>query len=110
MEFDAHKIKARARAAVHAGLYRAGELVARKSLEAVPKKSGALACSIFIDGGNADNPSVVVGYGATYAQIQHEDTEFEHENGEPKFLTNPLFEQKSNCINIIANSVKEALR
>lgn len=101
MSFDAKKIKAKARVAAQAALYRAGEKVATESLKAVPRKTGKLAGSSYVKVNEGVNPSAEVGYSAEYAAIVHSKVDF----------LGGIFEAtKKECTNMIKRSVEEAIR
>jgi len=99
--FDAKKIKAKARVAAQAALYRAGEKVATESLKAVPRKTGKLAGSSYVKVSEGAKPSVEVGYSAEYAAIVHSKVDF---------LSGIFEATKNECASMVKSSVEEAIR
>ena len=97
-DFRAEETKQRAKAAVKSGLHKACKIVADKSLEKVPRESGRLARSIYIEA-NENDLSVKVGYSAKYAG-------YVHEKSKDKFLTQPFYSAQSQIIDILKNNCR----
>lgn len=84
VRFDADEIIARAEAARDQALGQIGEYIRARSVAIAPLRSGQLRASAGVETGAG---KVTVRYGAAYAAIQHEHTEFHHPNGgQAKFL------------------------
>ncbi|WP_424448850.1 hypothetical protein [Microbacterium arborescens] len=68
---------------IQAGMRGAGRAVLKRSRELAPKDSGDLH-----KGGSVavDDLTMQVSYRGDYAVIQHENLDFEHDNGQAKFL------------------------
>ena len=77
-----------------------------KSKERAPVDTGDLRGSGFVD---IQGTSAIVGFTEIYALNQHEDLNFNHSDGEAKFLENPLKENIDNYIQHIRNGVTEAV-
>lgn len=84
VNLDTDEIIARAEAARDKALVQVGETIRARSVAIAPIRSGRLRASAQVEPGAG---KVTVRYGAAYAAIQHEHTEFRHPNGgQAKFL------------------------
>ena len=84
VRFDAERIKASVEAARDQALSQIGEYIRARSTAIAPRRTGALAGSARVE---SVAGKVTVRYGAAYAAIQHERTDFHHPNGgQAKFL------------------------
>ena len=84
VRFDADGIAARAETARNQALGQVGEYIRARSAAIAPRRSGRLAASARVE---SSAGKVTVRYGAAYAAIQHEHTEFHHPNGgQARFL------------------------
>ena len=84
VQFDAEGIAARVEAARDRALAQVGEYIRARSTAIAPLRSGTLEGSAQVE---SVAGKVTVRYGAAYAAIQHEHTEFHHPNGgQAKFL------------------------
>ena len=84
VEFDAGRIAADASAARDQALAQVGEYIRAQSVAIAPHRTWRLAASAQVE---SVAGKVTVRYGAAYAAIQHEHTEFHHPGGgQAKYL------------------------
>tara|TARA_R110002020_G_scaffold2230_4_gene10433 strand:- start:6273 stop:6680 length:408 start_codon:yes stop_codon:yes gene_type:complete len=74
---------------------REARLIRDKSKRLVPVETGKLRDSFFSRKGRVDNEMYeqIIGYSADYAQKQHENLAYKHEQGQAKYLSQPVDEQ-----------------
>ncbi|MCK0517870.1 hypothetical protein [Williamsia sp. DF01-3] len=95
------------RAAVPVGLQAAGELILTESNLDSPTLAGDLDStgSVVVDG-----TEMGVGYDSEYARKQHENTWYQHPQGDkPKFLENALTNKADAALDLLSTSIGEAL-
>ena len=103
--FDADGIAASVGAARDHALRKVGEYIRARSVAIAPKRSGQLAASARVESGAG---KVTVRYGAAYAAIQHEHTEFHHPNGgQARFLRSVVEDPAT--INMVERTFADAL-
>lgn len=84
VNFDSERIAGCAEEARDQALTQVGEYIRARSAAIAPLRSGSLAASAQVE---SVAGKVTVRYGAAYAAIQHEHTEFHHAGGgQAKFL------------------------
>ncbi len=106
---DARAVSARAEAAGKRALLRAGERVRVRSIAIAPRRSGRLIASARVD---SEAGKVTVRYGAAYAAIQHEHTEFHHPNGgRAKYLRDAIEDPAAaqEILHIVSEELRAAL-
>ena len=96
--------------AVQQGLKDAAEMVLAESNARAPVDDGELRAAGFVD---VDDLTVQVGYktaqGYPYIRRQHEDMDYQHDTGGPKFLENAANETRGQAADIVAARIKGAL-
>lgn len=77
----------------------------------VPVDTGALRDSVYsrIDVNHGDQFSAEVGFKKEYATEQHENLNYNHEQGQAKYLEQPFNENKNKYLEIIENSLKKSM-
>lgn len=86
-----NEAKASVRPAMAAGLYQLGSAIVSDSIPRAPKDTGTLRNSAYctLPSGSGQNVSVTGGYGGfakAYALVQHENMQYRHTEGGPKYL------------------------
>ena len=92
-----------------AGIRKALDCLLARSLEEVPRDTGALACSGHVE--ITDDCSGRVVYDAEYAIQQHERTDFAHpQGGKAKYLEDPAEDSgtRSQMLEALGNELKQA--
>lgn len=90
--------------AVQDGLREAAKAVLKESNELAPKDDGDLVKSGAV---RVDDLTAQVSYTAFHARFQHENLDYVHDDGQPKFLEAAT--QKVDVPEIIATRVRRAL-
>ncbi len=101
MRFNADNLKQKARTAAQSALFKAGQEVMDESLKIVPRKTGKLDGSSYIQTLGRDNPSVEAGYSADYAAAVHKKVDY---------LKGVFEASKNECEKIIKCAVEEAIK
>ena len=87
-----------------------GNDLQQKAQDLTPVRTGALKASAFTEADKqGKNPSVVVGFEEEYAIYVHENLEAYHDNGQAKFLEQPLRENTDKYTEHIKNKVQELI-
>ena len=110
VHFDADEIIARVEAARDQALGQVGEYIRARSTAIAPLRSGQLAASAQVE---SVAGKVTVRYGAAYAAIQHEHTEFHHPGGgQAKFLQSVMEDPATlqTAQRILADALRAALK
>jgi hypothetical protein len=84
-----------------------GNDLLRRSAKRAPKDMGDLRGSGFAE---MDDYTVTVGFTEEYALAQHERLDYQHTDGEAKYLENPLNENQDKYIKKLADSLKGGLK
>lgn len=96
--------------AVQQGLKEAAEMVLEESNTRAPVDDGELRASGFVD---VDDLTVQVGYktakGYPYIRRQHEDMDYRHDTGGPKFLERAAAETRGRAAEIVAARIRGAI-
>lgn len=80
---------------VEATVNRCGEHLLQESVPLAPKETGDLRGSASSQPYPAPSgPGVEVGYDTEYAFVQHERLDYDHDEGQAKFLEQPYLENK----------------
>lgn len=93
------------RAGARNGVRAAGEYLLSKAVPLAPKDTGALRRSGRVRGVNAE-PIVEVVFDTPYAVIQHENETYHHDDGQAKYLEQPLVEEAQTMQQIMAQSIR----
>lgn len=91
-------------------LYVAGNEVMTEAKSRAPIDTGVLRASGYVTIPDVERPKVEVGFGgaaADYALVQHERTEFHHEVGEAKYLSNAI--DAVDVQGIVSDEIEKAL-
>lgn len=88
------------------GVRAAGEHLLGRAVPLAPKDTGALRSSGTVKGVNAE-PIVYVIFDTPYAVIQHENEEYHHDDGQAKYLEQPMAEDDAVMKQIIAQALRE---
>jgi hypothetical protein len=94
-------------AGIAEGLQAAGDLILTESNLDSPTLAGDLDStgSVVVDG-----TEVGIGYDSEYARKQHENTWYQHPQGDkPKFLENALTNKADAALDVLSTSIGEAL-
>ena len=86
-----------------------GNDLQQKAQDLTPVDTGALRSSAFTEAESGSNPSVVVGFEEEYAIFVHENLEAHHNNGQAKFLEQPLRENADKYAEHVKNKVQELI-
>ena len=86
-----------------------GNDLQQKAVDITPVDTGALRASAFTEAESGSNPSVIVGYTEEYAIFVHENLEAHHNNGQAKFLEQPLRENADRYAEHVKNKVQELI-
>lgn len=88
-----------------------GNDLQQKAQDLTPVDTGALRSSAFTeaDRQNRKKPSVTVGFEEEYALYVHENLEAHHNNGQAKFLEQPLRENADRYAEHVKNKVQELI-
>lgn len=89
---------------VQDGLLAAGREVLEESNRRAPKDTGAMVKTGRVD---VDDLTVQVSYRGKVAPIQHENLDYQHDDGEPKFLENAAMQL--DVEQVIGQAVRRAL-
>lgn len=105
---------AKAPTALGSALYVEAEAIMKDSKELVPVDTGVLRASGHVELPSIDGQGVKVemGYGGAaerYALIQHERLDYNHPNGQAKFLEQPVLEHAQGMAERLGASVKRWL-
>lgn len=96
--------------AVQDGLKAGGEVVLAESNRRAPEDTGDLKEAGFVD---VEDLRVQVGYtspkGFPYILRQHENLEYQHDDGEAKFLERAFKDAEAEVVDAVARRVKEKL-
>lgn len=90
--------------AVQEGMRAAGREVLKESNRRAPKDTGDMVKTGRV---NVDDLTVQVSYRGVVARIQHENLDYEHDDGGPKFLENAALQL--DVEKIIGQAVRSAL-
>jgi hypothetical protein len=88
------------------GTRAAGEFLLAQSVPLAPKDTGALRSSGTVKGVNAEPVALVI-FDTPYAVIQHEAEEYHHDDGQAKYLEQPMVEYDATMKQIIAQALRE---
>lgn len=92
--------------AAEQGVSKAADDVLDRSNEKVPTESGALRASGSVE---AQGLTADISYTAPYAVVQHEKTEYRHDDGQAKFLEQALLSSPDQVLQVIAAEIGGAI-
>lgn len=113
LEATLRRFGAAGRAELAGALYREGEAIMTEAKSLCPVDTGALRASGQVRPPFNDGEALVVemGFGNTavnYALYVHEDLTAHHENGQAKFLEQPLLEHRDLLLHRLAEEIQRA--
>jgi hypothetical protein len=87
-----------------------GNDLQQKAQDLTPVDTGALRASAFTEADRqGKNPSVIVGFEEEYAIFVHENLEAHHDNGQAKFLEQPLQENIDKYVGHVRDKVQDLI-
>lgn len=92
------------------GATRAAERLKALAVPLAPLDLGDLRGSANVIPATAANPEAVLVFDRVYAAIQHEREDFQHEDGQAKYVEQPMREYQGELLAIMGKGVRVALR
>ena len=87
-----------------------GNDLQQKAQDLTPVRTGALRASAFTEADRQGRkPSITVGFEEEYALFVHENLEAHHNNGQAKFLEQPLKENADKYVEYVRDKVQELI-
>lgn len=108
LTWNGPKVTGAIKTGARAGVRKAGEYLLTQAVPKAPKDSGALRASGRVSGVNAE-PIALVSFNTPYAVIQHENETYHHDDGQAKYLEEPLVQESATMTQIVATAVREAI-
>ncbi|MGM5065728.1 hypothetical protein EU244_012840 [Rhodococcus qingshengii] len=94
------------RSAITDGLLEAADVIKQEAIERAPKETGYLRNTAATA---AEGLTSAVGFDGPYAVIQHEALDFNHQDGEAKFLENACIAKKDVVAAILAEAIRRSI-
>jgi hypothetical protein len=110
VNWNGDAVKTATRKAITAGLFEASEMILEESNRIVPHDQGILQNSgeTSVD---EDNSTASISYDTPYAVAQHEELDFEHQNGrKAKYLETALKDNSDRAKKLIADNIESELK
>ncbi len=108
-EWDGDIVAAMIKASVPAALNVGAELLRGDSVPLAPMDRGDLRASAQVTPATHGNETAYVSYDTPYAVRQHEELDYRHEDGQAKYLEQPLEQNAGKYLKAIASRLGEGL-
>ncbi|OOL31857.1 hypothetical protein GQ85_11025 [Rhodococcus rhodochrous] len=103
MALDFTAALTRIRAAANDGLLDAAEVIKQDAIDRTPLETGHLRNSASTAVGHLE---AAVGFDTDYAVIQHEALDYDHQDGEAKFLENAVIANQRTFAAIVGEAIR----
>ena len=107
-EWNGHKITAKLKTAGRRGTRAAGNRLKALAVPLTPLDRGPLRKAYSVKGVNQEPVALVI-VDSPYAVRQHEELDYNHTNGQAKYLEQPLTDNRNELMGIIAQHMREAI-